>query len=390
MELNAASTHSGALTLNSGTVKVTATDGLGTSARTVNFHDDIAKLSFAGDITISSPLNGTWAKADSMANGIKVLAGANVVFDGKLTYYSQGGVDLAAGSTATFRRGLQVLSSGMEGFLRFTGNGTAIITNTAMYIGQRTTSIEGSTMTLDLRVADNNLTGGNRYWAIFPSATVVTRVANAINTGNSVGFGNGATFDLDGHNQSLKLLNGLTGSTVTSARPATITLACDGNNESYNQGSPYNDTNRINQAVFTGYVSLTKNGGFPHNLGATSSSTGTLKVTAGILTLSGAWPNCTNVVVSGGTFAVKNANAFGDNLRASGEKPKAVFNVAASGATLDLSYSGMIDCAEIRVGGEKQYGTFGAVGSGAENAVAWITGTGFIRALPPGVTIIFR
>ena len=390
LELNAASTHSGALELNSGTVKVTATDGLGTSARTVNFHDDIAKLSFSGDITISSPLNGTWAKADSLANGIKVLAGANVVFDGKLTYFSQAGLDLGAGSTATFRRGLQVLSNGMEGYLQFTGNGTVVITNTAIYIGQRTTSIDGSTMTLDLRVADNNLTGGTRYWAIFPSATVVTRVANAINTGNSVGFGNGATFDLDGHNQSLKLLHGLTGSTVTSARPATITLACDGNNESYQQGNPYDNTNRVNQAVFTGCVNLTKNGAYPHNLGATSSSTGTLKVTAGILTLSGAWPNCTNVVVSGGTFAVKNANAFGDNLRASGEKPKVVFNVAASGATLNLNYSGMIDCAEIRVGGEKVFGTFGAVGSGAENERSWITGTGFIRALPSGTSIIFR
>ena len=390
LELNAASTHSGALTLNSGTVKVTATDGLGTSARTVNFHDDTAKLSFAGDITISSPLNGTWAKADSLANGIKVLAGANVVFDGKLTYFSQAGLDLGAGSTATFRRGLQVLSNGMEGYLQFTGNGTVVITNTAIYIGQRTTSKDGSTMTLDLRVADNNLTGATRYWAIFPSATVVTRVANAISANNSVGFGNGATFNLDGHNQSLKLLHGLTGSTVTSARPATITLACDGNNESYNQGSPYDNTNRVNQAVFTGYVSLTKNGAFPHNLGATSSSTGTLKVTAGILTLSGAWPNCTNVVVSGGTFAVKNANAFGDNLRAQGEKPKVVFNVAASGATLNLNYSGMIDCAEIRVGGEKVFGKFGAVGSGAENERSWITGTGFIRALPSGTSIIFR
>ncbi len=390
LELNAASTHSGALTLNSGTVKVTATDGLGTSACTVNFHDDTAKLSFAGDITISSPLNGTWAKADSLANGIKVLAGANVVFDGKLTYFSQAGLDLGAGSTATFRRGLQVLSNGMEGYLQFTGNGTVVITNTAIYIGQRTTSKDGSTMTLDLRVADNNLTGATRYWAIFPSATVVTRVANAISANNSVGFGNGATFNLDGHNQSLKLLHGLTGSTVTSARPATITLACDGNNESYNQGSPYDNTNRVNQAVFTGYVSLTKNGAFPHNLGATSSSTGTLKVTAGILTLSGAWPNCTNVVVSGGTFAVKNANAFGDADRAPGEQPKVVLNVAASGAALKLDYSGHIDCAEIHVGGAKTFGTFGAAGSGAEHEVAWITGTGFIRALPKGTHILFR
>ena len=71
-------------------------------------------------------------------------------------------------------------------------------------------------------------------------------------------------------------------------------------------------------------------------------------------------------------------------------QPKVVLNVAASNAALNLDYSGRIDCAEIRVGGAKAFGTFGAVGSGAENAVAWITGTGFIRALPPGVTIIFR
>ena len=96
------------------------------------------------------------------------------------------------------------------------------------------------------------------------------------------------------------------------------------------------------------------------------------------------------MVVSGGTFAVKNANAFGDADRTPGEQPKVVLNVAASNAALNLDYSGRIDCAEIRVGGAKAFGTFGAVGSGAENAVAWITGTGFIRALPPGVTIIFR
>ena len=96
------------------------------------------------------------------------------------------------------------------------------------------------------------------------------------------------------------------------------------------------------------------------------------------------------MVVSGGTFAVKNANAFGDNLRASGEKPKVVFNVAASGAALNLDYAGTINCAEIRVGGEKALGTFGAVGSGAENERSWITGTGFIRALPQGITVIFR
>jgi hypothetical protein len=148
--------------------------------------------------------------------------------------------------------------------------------------------------------------------------------------------------------------------------------------------------NRADSVAFAGQVSVTKQGSYQHTLAATSSSTGTLKVTAGTLTLSGSWPNCTNVVVSGGTFAVKNANAFGDNLRASGEKPKVVFNVAASGAALNLDYSGRIDCAEIHVGGAKTFGTFGAAGSGAEHDVAWITGTGFIRALPKGTHILFR
>ena len=71
-------------------------------------------------------------------------------------------------------------------------------------------------------------------------------------------------------------------------------------------------------------------------------------------------------------------------------QPKVVLNVAASNAALNLDYSGRIDCAEIHVDGEKSFGTFGAAGSGAENERSWITGTGFIRALPSGTSIIFR
>ena len=98
--------------------------------------------------------------------------------------------------------------------------------------------------------------------------------------------------------------------------------------------------------------------------------------------------NCTNVVVAGGTFAVKNVNAFG--APAQGERSKLFVDVAASGATLNLDYTGNIECQEIRLAGVKQYGTFGATGSGAENEVAWITGTGTIRALPAGTWLILR
>ena len=92
---------------------------------------------------------------------------------------------------------------------------------------------------------------------------------------------------------------------------------------------------------------------------------------------------------AGGTFAVKNVNAFGDNLRAPGESPKVEVDVT-SGASLVLDYAGHIDCAAFRLGGTKLYGTFGAPGSGADNEYAWISGTGLMRVLPKGTTIIFR
>ena len=84
-----------------------------------------------------------------------------------------------------------------------------------------------------------------------------------------------------------------------------------------------------------------------------------------------------------------NANAFGDNDRAQGEKPKVMVNVT-TGAALNLDYAGRIDCAEFRLDGEKVFGTFGAVGSGANHEYEWITGTGILRALPVGTTITFR
>ena len=92
---------------------------------------------------------------------------------------------------------------------------------------------------------------------------------------------------------------------------------------------------------------------------STSSSTGTLKVTAGTLTLSGKWANCTNLVAAGGTFAVKNANAFGDGDRGPGERPTLTVNVT-SGATLNLDYTGRIDCKEFRLDGVKLYGSVSA------------------------------
>ena len=244
-------------------------------------------------------------------------------------------------------------------------------------------------MTLDLRVAGNNFSNGNRYWAVFPSATIVTRVDNAIASDRSIDFGSGGTLDLDGHNQSFNTIHGSAGSKVVSSRPAKLTVNYTAENEAYQQGYGSAGDTRVNNMAFLGLVSLHKTGAKNFTLGATSSSTGTLSVAAGSLTLAGSWPNCTNVVASGGTFVLKNANAFGDNDRAQGEKPKVVVNVT-TGAALNLDYAGRIDCAEFHLDGVKLYGTFGATGSGANHEYEWITGTGILRALPVGTSIIFR
>ena len=386
VELNADGAHAGALTLDQGTFKVTAGNALGASSRTVNYHYDRASLTFDGNFTVGAPIDGTPLSAEgTSAGGLKVTAGSDVAFAGRIYNYTRMWVNVGAGGTATFRKGLSVGVNGMIGHLSLNGGGTFIVTNAPATMGQKTIMNDS---TLDLRVAGNKLSSGNTYWTELSKSRLVTRVDNAFDNGMMVYLGTSSSFDMDGHNQKLNVLHGLAGSTVTSSRPATLTLLCSQNGMA--QDNNYGGENRANPVAFAGQVNVTKQGSCQHTLAATSSSTGTLKVTAGTLTLSGSWPNCTNVVVSGGTFAVKNANAFGDADRAPGEKPKVVFNMAASGAALNLDYSGRIDCAEIHVDGEKSFGTFGAAGSGAENERSWITGTGFIRALPSGTSIIFR
>ena len=386
VELNANGTHSGALSLDQGAFTVTAGNALGASSRAVNYYYDRASLTFNGNLTVDTPINGTYLSAqNTSAGGLKVTAGSDVVFARRIYNYTRMWVNVGAGGTATFKSGLVIGVNAMTGHLSLSGGGTVVVTNATATMGQKT-MVNGST--LDLRVAGNKLSAGNTYWTELTNSRLVTRVANAFENGTMAYLDASSVFDMDGHNQLLNVLHGLAGSTVTSSRPATLTLLCSQNGNA--QDNILGGENRANSAAFSGLVSVTKQGSFQHTLAATSSSTGTLKVTAGTLTLSGAWPNCTNVVVSGGTFAVKNANAFGDNLRAPGEQPKVVLNVAASNAALNLDYSGHIDCAELHVGGEKLYGKFGAVGSGAEHEVAWITGTGFIRALPKGTQITFR
>jgi len=390
IDLNATSTHSGALTINSGTVNVRADNALGTGDRTVKYYMDAANLNFYGDVTVDSPINATWTTTDSQQNGIAIGEGANARFNGKVTLYSQASVNMGAGSTATFANGLAVTGNGMLGHLVLKGSGTVVVTNVALAARSTTLAPSGNSITLVLYTAGNAMSASGRYWTEFLSSTVVTRVPNAFAANVCMSLGSAGTLDMDGNNQTLNNIYGTAGSTVTSAKPAKLTVNCYYVSESYNQSAVYSNTNSVDNIEYAGNVSFEKKGSYPHNLGAASSSTGTLSVAAGRLILTGSWPNCTNVVVTAGKFTVKNANAFGDEDRAAGEKPKVALSVASGDAELELDYSGRIDCSAILVDGVKSFGTFGAEGSGAEREVSWISGTGFVRALPSGTVMIFR
>ena len=388
VELNATSTHSGALTLEQIAVKATADNALGSASRAVNYYHDRTSLTFDGNITIASPLYGTYLSGSTTsAGGLNVAAGASVTFNGLVRDYNSMWVNVGAGATATFQGGLGVSTDAMSGFLYLSGGGTLVVTNTRMSVGQRLQTVSGSTVTLDLCVEDNRLM--DRYWAEYKSGAILTHVTNAFSGGTSLYLGATTTLDLCGKNQWFNRLHGAAGASVKSDEPATLTILGDGT--TVDTGESYGtDATRANSTAFSGQVSVTKQGSVQHTLAAVSSSTGTLKVTNGTLTMGAAasWVNCTNVVVAGGTFAVKNAGAFG--VPAQGERPKLFVDVAASGATLNLDYTGRIECKEIHLDGVKQYGTFGATGSGAENEVSWITGTGTIRALPNGTVFSLR
>ncbi|MBO7686739.1 MAG: hypothetical protein J6V72_10155, partial [Kiritimatiellae bacterium] len=146
VELNANGTHSGALSLDQGAFTVTAGNALGVSSRAVNYYYDRASLTFNGNLTVDTPINGTYLSAqNTSAGGLKVTAGSDVVFAGRIYNYTRMWVNVGAGGTATFRKGLVVGVNAMTGHLDLRGGGTVIVTNATATMGQKTI-MNGSTL----------------------------------------------------------------------------------------------------------------------------------------------------------------------------------------------------------------------------------------------------
>ncbi len=331
--------------------------------------------------TNERPLAGTYQLADS---GITYTypAGTTAEFRGKVSADGNMTIYTGAGTKAVYRGGLQ-LAGGGGCNLYLTGTGLIEIRENPITITGGGNIFISAANTLDLYVPNCRIS--NTFWTDWRNGTVNTYVNAAWQSGTRLVLTSPATVDLHGTTQTLLTFAG--SGTVKSDAPAQWRLSL-----TYNSNVDYGGNGRTNATVFTGNVSLYKTGDYPFAVNVTSTSTGTVQVAQGDLMFcaNGSWPNCTNVVVSGGSLTLKNANAFGDQNRGAREKPKALWTIS-SGSTVNLDYTGRIKCIKVFLDGTKTSGgTYGAVGSGADHEYACLTGSGLLYVVQEGTAITIR
>ncbi len=386
VNLGTTTDYAAALTLAGGAAKgtynITGLNALGAGATPVAYASDRVTFTFTA-CTNERPLAGAYLLAD---DGITYTypAGTTAEFRGKVSANGNMTLSAGAGATAVYRGGLE-LAGGGGCSLYLNGTGRIEIRENPINMtgGGNIFIYSGNNPTLDLYVSGCRIS--NTFWTEWRGGTVNAYVNNAWLSNTRLVLASPATVDLHGTTQTLLALAG--SGTVKSDAPAQWRLSLTGN---FN--NDWSGNGRTNATVFAGNVSLYKTGEYPFAVDVTSTSTGTVQVAGGNLMFcaNGAWPNCTNVTVSGGSLTLKNANAFGDLSRGEREKPKALWNVS-SGSTVNLNYTGRIHCTAIWVdGATTDGGTYGAVGSGADHEYAFFTGSGLLYVARKGTAIFVR
>jgi fibronectin-binding autotransporter adhesin len=363
--LAAANSYTGATTVNLGTLSITDNGALGTtdSATTINGGNGTNAVTLTlsnatSDLTVAEPLNffASTAGRSQLSNGsarnhtlsgpINVTSDTNLV---QFTSNSTGSITVSGDITGTMTNGavlfLRGTSTSASNLL--TGNINMVGTLAKTDAGTWQVGAPGKTYSwTDTLVAVGSLKMGLAN--VLPSATVVT-------LGNSTG-GSTGILDLNGHNQTVGglIYNGQgvsTGTrTITSATPAVLTV---NNATNFITTGTNVSTNNI---VLTGAIGLTKQG-------------------AGTLALNGVNTNSGDTTVNDGILSLTKADSALDAN--TGNDASTVTIAAAAGATLDLAYTGTDEVDKLFIGGvQKSAGVWGAIGSGAPNTDAKITGTG--------------
>jgi len=383
--LSAPATHTGALDFKKGTVRALASGALGAGSRTVTFDFNNTTLSIGGtDTVIPCALNGGNTGSDTSLKGLTVEADSHVTFQKQVYLIADHMFKVEAGATAVLAGNYRSGSTGMNGHMSVRGSGTIVVTNGTIYLPFAIYTPSGDKVDFEFWSTGNRF-NANRYynWSTF-SGRLTTRVANALDSNNWIQLSsNQAVFDLDGHDQSIMWFHACAGSRVTSATPATLTVT-SGISAEYQDTTSAGDSNRVDLAVFEGAVNFKKTGPVKHTFGATSTSTGSVTVTQGILLFnaSGKWPNATEMKVEGGVLSLKNAEALGTGT---------VWRVNSS-ARVELFNAGQTNvCERLYVDGHRKVGgLYGATGSGAPREADWITGPGLLKVAEHGLTVMLK
>jgi len=361
LTLTGSSTFTNPLYFNKGTYVVQGTNVLGTGTTAVHVVPKNATVRFRGGretrpICFDQVTGGNYE--------LFYVDAGEQHFNGKVKFYGGKGLTIAAGATLYCHGGFETGSCHNHN-----GPGTLVIDTVPMVQADRFYHNAG--LVVELRVAGNKLNGnaGN-----FNDGTLKTMVPYAITnlvggTSQRLNMFAAARLDLCGCDQAIGVLGCAAGSRITSATPALLHLV-----DSYvNTEGEIGAKRQTNSCCFAGCAGLSKEGTLNYWLRGVSSTTGTLQVVKGTLTMESAasWANSTNVVVTGtGTLKVQNAAAFG-------EQADITVN---TGATMDLDYTGTMPCRLLWLDGAKaRFGkTYGGPDSAATVKSDLFRGTGLL------------
>lgn len=403
MEFLATNAFPNDMMLTNGTVRFAGDSSLGASSGTTWGDVQRALLLFGGGtqtrpVQLFAPLDNGGAKGDR----IVFEAGTTNRFDGKVMLGVEGSgtiqtmetsIDFRGGSETVFAGGLRVHYLNCD---VTAGSGVArvVVTNEPMASRDRF-CFQSKSLVFDLCAASNRVSGNTSFWNAGTLRTLVPYALEKKAQGmNSRVQMNGADFTLDlcGNDQSMGVFVGKQG-TVTSGRPAFFHVA-------QNHVPPSWDNNNVNgrpsagvtNAVrFTGMAGLSldaERDDFPHVLTAASSSSGTVQVTSGRLTLAapnGSWTNAAATVVKGGELVLGHSRAIG-------RETDVLFEGTAG--RLELSAGVAQKCRDLYFDGVRQRpGTYGSSQSGAQyKDDARFAGAGALNVLSDGkgFMLIFR
>jgi autotransporter-associated beta strand protein len=222
-------------------------------------------------VTLASDNAGTVGVTSSFGADKNIFLGAN------------GGIG-TAGTGVTTINGVIADKLGAVGKLTKSDTGTLILGGVSTYTGQTVVN-NGS---LKLAEGDNRL----------PTSSLVKLGAS----GSGTVAGTTATFDLDGRNQTINGLESTvstvdqsTINTVTSASAATLTIgASSGATNTFGSGTVKN------RGEITGALAVTKTGGGTQVLGGANTYTGTTRINAGTLAVTGSLLSSGTVLVNDG------------------------------------------------------------------------------------------